>query len=75
MVVFNSKYGHQINCTNVYDINLDAYIVGLLQNQSINLLSTPTSFLSERMENSTFCRSYGCKNELDSFENLIFRDG
>ena len=36
MVVFNSKYGHQINCTNVYDINLDAYIVGLLQNQSIN---------------------------------------
>ena len=40
MVVFYSKYGHQINWTDVYDINLDAYIiayiVGLLRSESID---------------------------------------
>ena len=43
MVVFQSIYGHQIHWANVCDINLDLWTSGLLQNQSIDLLSTPTS--------------------------------
>ena len=36
----------QINWANAYDINLDLCTSGLLQNQSIDLLSTRTSNLS-----------------------------
>ena len=55
MVVFHSKYEHQIKWTLAHDINLDIFSVGLLWSRWIDLLSIRTSNLSERMENSTFC--------------------
>ena len=46
------KYEHQIDRSNVYDVNLDAVSSGLARNGSIYLLSTVQSLLSERMANS-----------------------
>ena len=54
-------HGHQINWANVYYTTLDISTSGLLQKQSINLLSTSTSLLLEWMENSSFCKPYNCK--------------
>ena len=65
------NYEHQINWTNVYDVNLDAAISGLARNGSIYLLSTVQSLLSERIANSEVCTLYDHENRNNSYDFLL----
>ena len=60
----------QINCTNAYDINLDASSSGLTLNGSIYLLSTVQLLLSERMASSEVCTLYDRKNQTNPYNFL-----
>ena len=47
------KFEYQINFAHTYDINLDIYISRSVRNGRIDLLSTLTLLVSERMKNTT----------------------
>ena len=53
MVVFEMKYEPQINWANTYGTNLDISTSRSVWNGRIDLLSTLTLLVSERMKNTT----------------------
>ena len=62
MVVFQMKDEHPTNWANAYDTYLDISISRLVRNGRIDLLSTITLLVSERMANSEMRTLYDRKN-------------
>ena len=64
------KYEPQINWANTYGTNLDISTSRSVWNGRIDLLSTLTLLVSERMANSEVCTLYDRKNRTNSYDFL-----
>ena len=68
MVVFEMKYEPQINWANTYGTNLDISTSRSVWNGRIDLLSTLTLLVSERMANSEVCTLYDLKTQINPYD-------